>query len=162
MEGVAGVDGVLLLLLLDFSRLKTLLILFTYLPRLLRRSTSLAAFGSAGPALAGGDMVGWRTPSGRGARVKASERVESGAGRRDGEMEVSGRTCRPQNTPGCGCWRWVRQLRGLGTTAGAGKKQQLGAGAARGSRNGVPVEGAGGRGDGRAATSSGEASRTGK
>lgn len=50
----AGATGVPGLLLLDFSRLKTLLILFTYFPRLMRRSPPLP---SAGPKSPGVDMM---------------------------------------------------------------------------------------------------------
>lgn len=50
MEGTAEASGLLLLLpLSDFSRLKTLLMRLTYLPRLLRRSASLASAGGVAP-----------------------------------------------------------------------------------------------------------------
>ena len=55
VEGAVGVD--VALLLLDLSLLNTLLILFTYFPRLLRRSTSLVlSAGSAAPDALGVDM----------------------------------------------------------------------------------------------------------
>jgi hypothetical protein len=54
VEGAVGVDAALLLL--DFSLLKTLLILFTYFPRLLRRSTSFVLSGSAASDALGVDM----------------------------------------------------------------------------------------------------------
>jgi len=43
--------------LVDFSRLKTLLMRLTYLPKLLRRSPSFASFASGGGAASGVDMA---------------------------------------------------------------------------------------------------------